>query len=53
MAIKCAHCGETHSFNIYYCSKHSWHLCWNCVRKAALTNKLTCPKCGREVYRVD
>jgi rRNA maturation endonuclease Nob1 len=53
MSFKCALCGEQHSHNVYYCSQHSWHLCWDCVRKAALTNKLTCPKCGHEVHRVD
>ena len=53
MSMKCAKCGKQTTHNIYYCSKHEWHLCWDCVTKAALTNKLTCPKCGTVVHRVD
>ena len=53
MSFKCALCAEQHSHNVYYCSTHDWHLCWNCVKKATLTNRLSCPKCGHEVHRVD
>lgn len=41
------------TFCIEDCSTHDLHLCWNCVKKAALTTKLTCTKCGHEVHRVD
>jgi endogenous inhibitor of DNA gyrase (YacG/DUF329 family) len=53
MAFKCALCGKQISHNVYYCSKHEWHLCWDCINKATFTNRLTCPKCGQEVHRVD
>jgi hypothetical protein len=53
MTFKCALCGKGISSNVYYCSHHEWHICWNCVRKAALTNRLSCPKCGQEARRVD
>ena len=53
MSFKCALCAEHHSHNVYYCSSHDWYLCWNCVKKATFTNKLSCPKCGHEVSRVD
>jgi len=50
---KCVRCGKAVTRNVYYCSHHGWYLCWNCVQKAALTNELTCYKCGKEVSRVD
>jgi endogenous inhibitor of DNA gyrase (YacG/DUF329 family) len=53
MSHKCAICGDNISHNVYFCSHHAWHICWDCVKKAALTNKLSCPKCGRDVSRVD
>jgi hypothetical protein len=53
MSMKCAKCGKNVTHNIYYCSRHNWHLCWDCVGKTLLTSKLTCPKCGTEVSRVD
>jgi len=53
MSFKCALCGDSVNKNVYYCSKHSWHICWNCVKKAALTTRLSCPKCGEDVTRVD
>src|SRR5437762_13378214 len=53
MTYRCVICSKQVSKNVYYCSKHDWHLCWDDVRKATLTNKLTCPKCGEEVHRVD
>jgi len=53
MSHKCARCGKQVSKNIYYCSEHDWHLCWDCINKATFSNKLTCYKCGKEVQRVD
>lgn len=53
MSFKCALCGRQVTQNVYFCSHHDWHLCWDCVRKAALTTRLTCPKCGKDVHRVD
>lgn len=53
MNFKCALCGPSISQNVYYCSQHEWRICWSCVKKATLTNCLSCPKCGREVSRVD
>jgi len=53
MTYRCVICSKQVSENVYYCSKHDWYLCWKDVRKAALTNKLTCPRCGEEVHRVD
>ncbi|HEV2378959.1 MAG TPA: hypothetical protein VG206_04090 [Terriglobia bacterium] len=53
MTYHCALCGKHTSHNAYYCSTHDWHLCWDCVHKAALTNELTCPNCGKKVRRVD
>lgn len=50
--FKCALCAKQILKNVYYCSHCDWHLCWDDVRKAAFTNKLTC-KCGHEVRRVD
>ncbi len=51
--FKCALCGDHIEHNVYYCPEHEWHICWKCVKKAALTNKLSCPKCGHDVSRVD
>lgn len=51
--FQCARCGKTMSRNVSYCPHHGWHLCWNCVQKSTFTNKLTCPKCGKEISRVD
>jgi hypothetical protein len=53
MNIHCAICGKRTTHNIYYCPKHTWHIRWKCVKKAALTYRLSCPKCDREVNRVD
>lgn len=53
MTYKCALCADSISKNVYYCTNHEWHLCWNCVRKAMFTNELTCKKCGKRVRRVD
>ena len=53
MTYKCAKCGKQMSSNVYFCSNEEWHLCWDCIRKAALTSKLTCFKCGKEVHRID
>ena len=53
MTYKCAKCGKQMSRNVYFCSNEEWHLCWDCIQKAALTNKLTCFKCGKEVHRID
>jgi len=50
---KCAKCGKQVSSNVYFCSNEEWYLCWDHVNKATFTNKLTCPKCGKEVHRVD
>jgi hypothetical protein len=53
MTFRCALDGREISHNVYYCSHHDWYLCWDHVSKATFTNKLTCPKCGHEVHRVD
>jgi len=53
MRFTCVRCGKSMTHNVYYCSHHDWHLCWDRVKKAAFTNDLTCPKCGKEVSRVD
>lgn len=53
MTYKCVKCGKQMTSNVYYCSNEEWYLCWDHVHKATLTNKLTCPKCGKEVHRVD
>lgn len=53
MKFKCALCGRNASQNVYYCSEHNWHICWNCAKKSALTNRVSCPKCGNEISRVD
>jgi len=39
--------------NAYWCSNCEWYLCWDHLKKAALTNAIKCPKCGHDVKRVD
>jgi hypothetical protein len=51
--FKCALCAKSISRNVYYCSRHEWHICWNCARKAVMTTELTCPKCFKRVDRID
>jgi hypothetical protein len=29
----CALCGRSGERNVYYCSKHDWHLCRDCGRR--------------------
>lgn len=51
--FKCARCAKHMSRNVYYCSRCDWHLCWDCIRKATFTDKLSCPKCDHDARRVD
>lgn len=52
-SFRCALCGESISKNVYYCAKHQWHLCWDCLLKGVFTTARKCPKCSEEVTRVD
>jgi len=53
MSFKCALRAEHHHITSIIAPRTEWYLCWDYVKKATFTNKLSCAKCGHGVSRVD